>query len=267
MAGERAYETIRYEDQDGVGWVTLDRPDRLNAFDDTMCAELQSLWRDLRDDDGVRCIVLTGSGDKAFCTGLDRSTMEDDGAADFDPLSWDDPGMQLGPKANGLWKPVIAAVNGMACGGAFYLLGEVEFIIAAKHATFFDPHVTYGMTAVFEPILMSHRMPFGELARLTLLGNHERMTADRACEVGLVSQVTSAGALEEEARWAATAIASQPPRAVQATVRALWAARELSRQQALGVGTALLNLGTDPDELDVGQALFASGTRTQYRKR
>lgn len=261
------YETIQFEKDAGVGWVTLDRPDRLNAFDDQMCDELQSLWRELRDDRDVRCVVITGSGDKAFCTGLDRQAIDEDAPDDWDALTYDDPGVQLGPKANGLWKPVIAAVNGMACGGAFYLLGESEFIIAAKHATFFDPHVTYGMTAVFEPILMSHRMPFGELSRMTLLGNHERMTAERACEIGLVSEVTSAGALREETRWAAEAIASQPPRAVQATVRTLWAARELSRQQALGVGTALLNLGVDPDDMDEGQALFASGTRTQYRKR
>ena len=72
---------------------------------------------------------------------------------------------------------MIAAVNGMACGGAFYMLGEVEFIIAAEHATFFDPHVTYGMTAAFEPIHMLQKMPFHEIMRLSLLGNHERLSA------------------------------------------------------------------------------------------
>ena len=60
---------------------------------------------------------------------------------------FDDPGDNINPKANDLWKPVIAAVNGMACGGALYLLGESDIIIAAEHATFFDPHVTYGMVA------------------------------------------------------------------------------------------------------------------------
>ena len=82
------------------------------------------------------------------------------------PFMFDDPGDNLGPKSNDLWKPVIAAVNGMACGGAFYMLGEVEFIIAADHATFFDPHVSYGMTACFESIHMLQKMPFGEIVRL-----------------------------------------------------------------------------------------------------
>ena len=64
----------------------------------------------------------------------------------------DDPMMRIGPKTNDYWKPVIAAVNGMALGGAFYILGEVEFIIASDNATFFDPHVTHGMPCVYEPM-------------------------------------------------------------------------------------------------------------------
>ena len=148
------FETIAFTESNGVGWVTLDRPERHNAFDERMQDELQSLWRSLRNEDDVRCIVLTARGDKAFCTGIDRSEIPDDGATEFDPYRWDDPGERLGPKSNGLFTPVIAAVNGMACGGAFYLLGEVEFIIAADHATFFDPHVTFGMAAVYEPTVM-----------------------------------------------------------------------------------------------------------------
>ena len=72
----------------------------------------------------------------------------------------------------------IAAVNGMACGGAFYLLGQVDFIVAAEHATFFDPHVTYGMPAVFEPALMGERMPFGEVMRMTPDGQSGAISAD-----------------------------------------------------------------------------------------
>ena len=204
-----------------------------------------------RDD--VRCVVLTGAGDKAFCTGIDRSGIATGDDFDFDPFSYDDPGRQLGPKSNGLWKPVIAAVNGMACGGAFYFLGEVEFIIAADHATFFDPHVTYGMAAVYEPILMSSKMPFGEVMRMSLLGNHERISAQRALDIGLVTQVVPAAELHDAAAWAAEAIASQPPRAVQATVRAIWAARELSPTQAVDLGGPLLHLGIDARDLEAGQ--------------
>ena len=254
--------TVRYTESGGVAEVTLDRPDRHNAFDTTMQTELAGIWRSLRANDGVRAVILTGAGDKAFCTGIDRGEIPDSEATyTFDPYTYEDPGIRLGPKSQGLWKPVIAAVNGMACGGAFYLLGEVEFIVAADHATFFDPHVTYGMPAVFEPILTLARMPFGEVMRMSLMGSHERISARRAHEIGFVSEVVPHADLAGAARRAAEAIASQPPAAVQATMRAVWAARELSRRQALELGNTFLHLAMDPASLAEGQQQFRVGGR------
>src|SRR6202008_677706 len=110
-----------------------------------------------------------------FCTGIDRTeTMSDYGsrreereraAGGPTPFVFDNPGQLVGPKSCDLWKPVIAAVNGVACGGAFYMLGESEFIIAAESATFFDPHVTYGMTAAFEPLHLLQQIPLHGLLR------------------------------------------------------------------------------------------------------
>jgi enoyl-CoA hydratase/carnithine racemase len=259
-------ETLLYEEEDGVGVVMLNRPDVYNAFNTKMCDELSALWIQLQTNDAVRCIVLTGAGDKAFCTGIDRSEIPSDGM-EFDPATYEDPGAKLGPKSNGLFKPVIAAVRGMACGGAFYMLGEVEFIIASEDATFFDPHVTYGMTAVFEPLLMMRRMPFGEIARLALMGNHERMSARRAHEIGLVSEVVPGSELREATMRAAKAIASQPAHAVQATVRALWDAVTTSPSDALARGADLLAAGTTPEALAEGQDAFTSGKRIDWRLR
>jgi enoyl-CoA hydratase/carnithine racemase len=272
------YETLLYEERGGVAWVTLNRPERLNAFNSLMQRELHDCWRTLRWREEVRCVVLTGAGDKAFCTGIDRMEQmggQADETTDADvvgsgggtPFHFNDPGDNIGPKSSDLWKPVIAAVNGMACGGAFYMLGEVEFIIAAEHATFFDPHVTYGMTAAFEPIHMSGRMPFGEIMRLSLLGNYERLSARRAFEVGLVSEVVPGPELAAAATWAAEAIASQPQLAIQGTVRAIWAARELSNRQAVALGYAFVGLGTDQDSIAEGQRRFESGERIEWRLR
>ncbi|HXH55885.1 enoyl-CoA hydratase/isomerase family protein [Iamia sp.] len=262
--------TITWRQDGGVGWVTLARPDRYNAFDQVMCDELSALWRHLRTDDSVRAVVLGAEGAKAFCTGIDRDFVPSEGGAEytFSPYTYDDPGKLLGPKSNELWKPVIAAVDGIACGGAFYLLGEVDFIIATEASRFFDPHVTYGMPAVYEPLLMLHRdMPLGEILRMTLLGNHERMTAARAREIGLVSEVVAdAAALEDAAGWAAAAIASAPPAAIQATLRSLWAGRELSRQQALDLGGTFLALGMSEEALAEGQKVF-EGERIIPRER
>ena len=271
-------ETLLYEEKDGVAWLTLNRPDTFNAFNAKMQQELRDTWRSLRRNVEVRCVVLSGAGDKAFCSGIDRvETMADYGkpqaakqktvGSGSTPFMFDDPGANVGPKSNDLWKPVIAAVNGIACGGAFYMLGEVEFIIAAETATFFDPHVTYGMTAAFEPIHMLQKMPFHEIMRMSLLGNNERLSAKRAYEVGLVSEVVSAAKLHEAAEWAAKAIASAPPLAIQGTLRAIWAAKELTRSQALSLGYAFIGLGTNRESIQEGQKVFASKDRPKWRLR
>ncbi len=269
------YQTLLYEQKDGVAWVTLNRPEVHNAFNAQMQRELHELWRGLRRNDEVRVAVLTGAGDKAFCTGIDRTETMGTSAPPGErvvgsastPFMFDDPGANIGPKSCDLWKPVIAAVNGMACGGAFYMLGEVEFIIAVEHATFFDPHVTYGMTAAFEPMHMLQKMPFHEIMRLSLLGNHERLSAKRAYEIGLVSEVVPAEQLHAAAQWAAEAIASAPPLAIQGTVRAIWAARELARSQALSLGYAFVGMGTNQESIRQGQAAFAAGKRVKWKLR
>lgn len=231
--------------KDGVALVTLDRPRRHNAIDLDTVDELTSLWRRFRMDDDVRAVVLTGAGDKAFCTGIDRSV---DVPQPPSPYSIDDPLLRLGPKSNDLWKPVVAAVNGMACGGAFYLLGEAEFVIAAEHATFFDPHTTYGMVSAYESVLMAQRMPYGEVMRMSLMGTAERIGARRAYETGLVSEVVAADALLDAALRAAAVIASCPTEAVQGTVRAVWSAREAARAHALAQAPHLIALGNLPPE-------------------
>lgn len=266
------FETITVEITDHICWVTLDRPKALHAFDMRMRQEVRATWRALRELDEVRVAVLSATGKRAFCSGIDRGS--DMPALEGNNLystsnnyMYDDPGDDLGPKACDLWKPVIAAVNGICCGGGFYLIAECDVIIAAEHATFFDPHVTYGMAAVYEPIKMAQRMPLGEILRLTLLGNHERMTADTAQRIGLVSEVVPSAELADTALRIAEAIASQPPQAVQGSLRAIWAANDLGRLKALDVAPALLTTGTRPEALAEGQAAFDSGARITPRLR
>jgi enoyl-CoA hydratase/carnithine racemase len=272
------FETLKYEEgDDGVAVVTLNRPDVHNAFNSLMQRELHSLWRGLRRHDDVRCIVLTGAGEKAFCTGIDR--MEEMGGKHDDttdrdivgsgttPFMFNDPGDNIGPKSCDLWKPVIAAVNGMACGGAFYMLGEVEFIIAADHASFFDPHVTYGMTAAFEPIHMAGIMPFTEIMRLSLLGNYERLSAQRAHQIGMVTEVVPGSELLPRARELAAIIASQPALAIEGTVRAIWSTREMPQREAVRLGYAYVAMGTNQDSIAEGQKLFSSGKRVEWKLR
>lgn len=272
-----SFETILYDERDGVATITLNRPEVHNAFDYRMRQELKQVWQSLRWNTDVRSVILTGAGDKAFCTGLDRdegvqrSYIDDDRGEHSlgrtsTPFMYNDPGSSINPKANDMWKPVIAAINGMACGGALYMLGEADIIIAAEHATFFDPHVTYGMVAGFESVHLLQKMPLGEVLRVQLMGIHERLSAQRAYEVGLVSEIAPIGELMDRARFVAEAIASAPSLPIQATVRAIWMAHEATRQQALAQVSSLVSLGTERSNIETGQQTF-KGKRPESRTR
>ena len=270
-------ETLLYEERSGVAIVTLNRPEVHNAFNQKMQEELHDVWRSLRTNDDVRVVVLTGAGEKAFCTGIDRTESIEQGylartrttstaGRVSTPFMYNDPGSDLNPKQNDLWKPVVAAVNGMACGGALYMLGEADIIIAAEHATFFDPHVSYGMVAGFESTHLLQKLPLGETLRVALLGANERMSATRAHQLGLVSEVAPADELMERALWVADAIAAAPVLAVQGTLKAIWMANELPRSAALAQISSLISLGTQFENIRQGQETYKS-ERPQWRLR
>lgn len=268
------YETLLYEERGGVAFVTLNRVEALNAFDSTMMRELQDLWRALRVDDDVRCVVLTGSGERAFCVGIDRNA--DDTYVVFEKRTlygtsnnymYDDPGRFLGPKANDLWKPVICAVNGMACGGAFYMIAESDIVIAADHATFFDPHVTYGQAAVYEPMMLRQYISLGNVLRLALLGAHERISAATALQIGLVTEVVAGADLAAQAAWLGDAVASADPDVIAGTLRAVWAANDLGRLGATSMAPSILSTSINKDVMAAGNQAFENQPRIKPRIR
>jgi enoyl-CoA hydratase/carnithine racemase len=234
------FGTIRYELSGHVATVTLARPERLNAFNQQMLDEFAQLWQYVRGADDVHVVVLRAEGERAFCTGVDVQ----EGIDRPDNIwSQEDPGLNLGPRANRVWKPVVCAVHGMVAGGAFYWLNESDIIIATDDATFFDPHVSYGMTSSLEPIGLARRVPVGEVLRWALLGLDERMSAQRALQIGLVSELVPPDQLWVRADELARIIAAKPPAAVQGTVRAIWESLDLPRTAALQMGLSYTQLG------------------------
>ncbi|WP_280231108.1 enoyl-CoA hydratase/isomerase family protein [Nocardia cyriacigeorgica] len=232
--------TVVAELDDHVLTVTLNRPERLNAFNDVMRDEFDRLWKfaDLTDD--VHVIVLRANGERAFCTGADvhdRIFLADN------PFSRKDPGVQLSPKQNGCWKPLICAVHGMVAGGALYWLNEADIIIAAEGTQFFDPHVSYGMVAALEPIGLAHRIPIGEVLRMVLLGLDERMSAQRALEIGFVTEVLPREQLWDRAQYLAARVAAKSPAAVQGSVRAIWESKDTGRNHALATSMPYTVIG------------------------
>src|SRR5436190_19037920 len=114
---------------------------------------------------------------------------------------------------------------------------------------------------------MLAKMPFQEIMRSSLLGAHERMSAERAREIGLVSEVVPRGELRDRVNWAARVIADAPALAIQGTMRALWTALDMPRAQAIGVANLFTRIGSDAAAFKAGQERFASGARPQWRLR
>jgi enoyl-CoA hydratase/carnithine racemase len=257
------WETILVEHTDHVATVTINRPAAMNSFDKVMIAEFASLWRAFAEDDDVHAVVLRAAPGRAFSTGVDVKTIAEPGGAILHDNVWtaEDPGDLLGPKANRCWKPVVCAVHGMAAGGAFYWLNEADILICSEDASFFDPHVTYGMTAALEPIGATYRMPLGDVLRMVLLGNDERISAATALRIGLVSEVVALETLWTRADELARMIAAKPPAATQGSVRAIWESLDLPRSTALRLGLKYCQIGNPVGEAQIDLAGIAGQTR------
>ncbi len=218
---------LRIERRGPVGWLIFARPDRGNALDAAGLAELEAAWAELDADPAVRVIVNTGDG-PAFQTGLDVAQLRRDPAALREQSRRTrDAELRLTAWHCGVAKPVIAAVNGTCAGGGLHFVADADIVIAAAGATFLDPHVSIGQVSAYETIALVRKSPMEPILRLALAGRHERITATRAHQLGIVSQVVDPPErLRDEAQALAELIARRDPALLAATKRALWAALE-----------------------------------------
>ena len=235
------FETILLDVDDvHVATITLNRPDVLNAFDRTMCEEMARAWRIVKLDDSVHAVVLRAAGDRGFCAGLDVKSSY--GQPD-NIWNHEDPGELLSPKWQKMWKPVVTAVHGICTAGAFYFVNESDVVICSDDATFFDSHVSAGLVCALEPIGMMRRVGLAEALRIALMGNDERVSADTALRIGLVTEVVSRDQLWDRAHAIAAAIAAKPPSATQGTVKAIWESLDKPYRAALEQNLIYTRLG------------------------
>jgi enoyl-CoA hydratase len=248
-----------------VGWLIFNRPDAGNAMNAAMLDGLEAAWRELDADPEVRVIVNTGTG-RAFQTGLDmvelarspealREQSRRTKRAELRLTAWH----------NRVWKPVIAAVNGVCAGGGLHFVADADIVIAAADATFLDPHVSVGQVTSFEAIGLARKMPVEAVMRMALVGQYERITAARAYELGMISQIVDPpGALREAAQELAEQIARNSPAAMAATKRALWGALELGLTDACRAGAReLVSLWGHPDQHE-GPLAFAEKREARW---
>ncbi len=251
-----SFETLLYEKRDRTALITLNRPDRMNAINATMSRELPLAWAAAKRDPNVSVIVLTGAGERALCTGFDVADIASEQAAVGED---DDAGtyasLKLTSIHNRCWKPVITAVNGMACAGGLHFVADSDLVIASEHATFFDSHVGVGLVAGLEPIGLARRIAVEHVLRMALVGTKERMSAARAFEIGLVGEVVAKDELLPRALELATLVAANSPSAIAATKRAIWESLDRDMTAALEHGWSVIaQYRGHPDAAEGAQA-------------
>jgi enoyl-CoA hydratase len=252
------YEFLKVERHGRVGWLINNRPDQLNAMNAQMRDEFADAWLELDGDPQVRVIVHTGEG-RAFQTGVDVNEIASDGLGmqryqdeverfDLHFTSWHQK----------VWKPVITAVNGICAGGGFHWVADADIVIAASDAQFFDPHVSVGQVVSIEAIGLIRKMPAEAVMRMAFVGKYERMTAQRAYELGMISQVVDPPErLREAAQELAEKVAKNSPAAMRATKQALWGALEHGLTDACRAGAQhLISMWGHPDQ-EEGPRAFA----------
>src|SRR5829696_10463466 len=230
------YETIHYDVEDRTATITFNRPDKLNAISRTMEAELTDAYARAETDDDVWTIVVTATG-RAFCTGADVDTVRDDGKIPFDGRylsrlhEWDAP-QEATPPFRQMAKPIIVGVNGICCGAGMDLVTTGDIAIASEQATFFDPHVSIGLVSGREMVRLARVLPRNIALRAALVGKHERMSAQRAYDLGMISEIVEHDKLLERANEIADIVNTNAPLAVRGTRLAIHKSLDLPLHDA-----------------------------------
>ena len=260
-----AYEFLEVERRGRVGWLIFNRPDNGNAMNAGMMGELERAWQELDADPEVWVIVNTGNG-RAFQTGMDvKQVASDKEAMREQSRRTRDATLKLTAWHNQVWKPVIAAVNGVCAGGGLHFVADADIVIASRDATFVDPHVSIGQVTAYEGITLVRKGPMEAIMRMALVGKHERMSAARAREAGILSEVVEPDQLRDRAQELGETIARNSPTALKHTKRALWGALELGLTDASRAGSKeLLAFWGHPDEAE-GPRAFAEKRDPQWQ--
>jgi enoyl-CoA hydratase/carnithine racemase len=218
------FETITYERRDRTACITLNRPDKLNAIDHTMIRELDQAYRSAEADDDVWTLIVTGAGTRALCSGADVGTvaqphpgMDTRGESLLGSYWQWNASAEATPPYLEMAKPIICAVNGLAAGAGLDLVTTSDIAIASTTATFLDPHVSIGLASGREAVRLARVIPLNVAMRLALMGTQERLSAQRAYELGLVTELVEPDALMARAWEIAEMVNRNAPLAVRGT--------------------------------------------------
>lgn len=214
--------SVLYEKKDGIAYLTINRPERMNSLPAKAWSEgLARLWKDVDTDPKVRVAIFGAVGDKAFCAGVDVKEQAE--RRSRPPDEQEQPGRMMATAyQNNVSKPVITAVNGICGGGGLMFVSDCDIAIASPKATFFNPGVTVGIVALVGQATWTRWVPFQSMMRMALMGAGERMSAQRAYELGMVTELVEDKPVEERAVELADTMKSNSPTAMRIAKKVLW---------------------------------------------
>ena len=264
MALTSPTDDMKLEQHGHVLVVTLDREARMNALSQALHDGLPKLWEAVRGEPSIRAIVITGAGTRAFCAGMDLQDLAERGEhAPTHPLVAEH--VKDTPMQNDVWLPTIVAVNGVCAGSGFHFVADADVIVASTNASFVDSHVNVGQVTAVEPITLLHRIGLGNALRMAVLGRGCRIRADEALRISLVDEVVAPEDLLDRAIELAEFAAAGSPAAIEASKRAIRAALERPRAEALQYGwELLLDMRNHPDNAE-GPKAFAEKREPRWQ--
>jgi E-phenylitaconyl-CoA hydratase len=250
-----------YEKKDRIAYITINRPEAMNAMDPETYTELSEAWMDVRDDPDVWVAIITGAGDKAFSTGADlkKTIGRPVEAWHF----WQTQEEQILNRGLEVWKPIIAAVNGYCLAGGMTLLLATDIRIAVEHATF-------GLSEVSRGILPGNggtqrtiqQLPYPIAMYFLLTG--ERMNAEDALRAGLINKVVPLHDLMAEAERIARRICENAPLAVRAIKELAVRGQYLPIEYGLRLEQSIQRVLSSTDDAKEGPRAFAEKRKPSY---
>jgi len=257
------HETVIWDKRpDGIAILTLDRPEAGNSINQRMDEEVAGIWAEVKADPAVKVVIITGSGGRFFCTGADMKEWAQTGQVPMARLPGGH-GFRLLARDQKVFKPIICAVNGICAGGGLHFVNDGDIVICADHAVFLDPHVSVGQVTAEEPIGLSRRVPLEFVMRMSLLGVHAQVSAERAWQVGLVGELVPAGRLLDRALELAGLVARNSLAAMMKSKQALIESLDCGLRPALDNGFALLSSHWSHPDCVEGPRAFA-GKRSPH---
>ncbi len=258
------YEALLYDVSSGVARLTINRPERRNAMSWAVLTELRDAIAVAKADPGVRVVILTGAGDKAFCAGADLTGMR----SDANHVEVHDARGELARLFDDLWalgKPTIARVRGYALAGGFGLALACDFVVAADDARFGTPEIDVGLWPYMITVPLVRSMAPKKVLELMLTGR--RIDAVEADRLGFVTRVVPVADLDEAVDALAASLASKSPAIVKLGRDSFYAVWDLAARDALEYLHAMLTITSQTEDTAEGIAAFAEKRAPQWKGR